>query len=284
MLCFILFSYNAWRCLAKYSQSETVTKTSLEKQELHQFPTICLGVEKLTREMTGKLNITPQEYWDGVTWRKGNMSEEDVFDNLSVGFSDLVEKISIKKTKMKNSGAYDTISVDGDDLEMSGVQLIRSDYYYELKRYCVQFSHARFPYGIQKIDFVMKRSKNVQFFITSPGNAFAEDRKSNEFVYAGGLLKMSIEYTIGHSLSLDRDRCSEAASWMEDDCTLDIVNSKMMDKLNCTAPWLINFARYFPSGHLNCVKSTTNLSLILNWKKSYNNLNLNEYPSCLSFF
>ena len=68
-LCMLLFSYNAWRCVGKYLLFETVTKSSQEGQDLHEFPMICLGPENLSDERASKLNMTPKEYQKGGKWR-----------------------------------------------------------------------------------------------------------------------------------------------------------------------------------------------------------------------
>ena len=239
----VLLQY-AWRCVDKYLQFETVTKSSKERQELHKFPLICLGPDSLSKEKTARLNMTPEEYQKGGIWTTEQMNEEQVFENLSLGFSDLVKKIRIDKTKMKNSDAYDKIYIESKDLEVSGVKVIPSDYYFELRRHCVLFSKDIFLHGIQRILFFMKQQNYVKFFVTSPGNVFSQDRKSNEFSYTGGLAKISIEYSLRYSLNLAREPCSDEASWKEDDCTLRTINRSIMDQFNCTTPWLIEFARY----------------------------------------
>ena len=55
----------------------------------------------------------------------------------------------------------------------------------------------------------------------------------------------SVEHTLSYSLNLNRDPCSEKASWKEDDCPLGIIFEKIMETFNCTAPWLLKFTRYF---------------------------------------
>ena len=252
--CFFLFCYNAWRCVNQYLLAETVTKTSQERQELHNFPLICLGPDSLSKTRTAKLNITPEDYQKGGVWKTVVMSEEEVFKNLTLGFTSLVKKIKVNKTKKKNSDAYEKVHIKSEDWEKSGVTIVPSDYYYELRRHCVKFPTKVFPYGIQRIIFDMKQIVNAKFFVASPGNVFGPDRKSNEFSYSGGLSRLSIEYSQHYSLNLDREPCSEEASWKEDDCTLGIINDMIMGRLNCTTPWLINFARLIICS-VGCVKN-----------------------------
>ena len=132
----------------------------------------------------------------GGKWRTEMMNEEEVYSNLSTTIGDIIKKIVINKTKMKNSGAYEKVEIYHEDLELSGVQVIQSDYFYELKRTCLRFPHQMFPFGIQKIYFYMKNTNNVGFFVTSPGNAFNQDRKSNKFMYAKGMAEYGMEYTL----------------------------------------------------------------------------------------
>ena len=243
-VCLLLFSYNAWRCVDHYLLSGTVTKSSQEGQELHKFPMVCIGPEMLSNKQTSKLNMTPTEYQNGDFWRAGNMTEEEVYEDLSLGFGDLVQKIRIRKNKMKNSGAYESVYIESEDLKQSEVQVLENHYYYELKRICLTFPNDNFPFGIQSIVFYMNNAENVAFSVTSPGNSFAIDRKPNRFRYAKGMAEYAIEYTLRYSLNLDRDPCSEGASWKGDDCTLTMINNKILDTFNCTAPWLLSFARY----------------------------------------
>ena len=242
LLCMLLFSYNAWRCVDQYLMFETVTKSSQERQELHEFPMICLGPENLPENRTGKLNMTPKDYWDG-NWRTERMSEEEVYNNLSLHFEDLVEKVIITKTKMKYSRAYEKVIITNEDMDISGVRLDRSDYYWELKRNCLKFSHEIFPFGIQDVYFYMRNKDNVRFTVIPPG--YGQDRKSNTFLYGKGMADYSVEHTLGYSLNLKRNPCSEEASWKEDDCPLGIIIDKIMETFNCTAPWLLNFTRCY---------------------------------------
>ena len=243
-LCMLLFSYNAWRCVHQYLLFETVTKSSQEGQEMHKFPMICISPESLAKEQTVKLNMTPEGYQNGESWRAANMTEEEVYDNLSLGFGNLVKKIKIHKYKMKNSGAYEKIYIDSEDLEMSALKVLQNDYYYNLKKSCLVFPHESFPFGIQDVYFYMNTITNVAFFVTPPGNFFSLNTKPNKFTYSTGMAVNAIEYTLHYSLNLDREPCSEAASWKRNDCVLTIINNKIIDAFNCTAPWLLNFARY----------------------------------------
>ena len=145
---------------------------------------------------------------------------------------------------MKNSAAFESVNIDSEDLGNSVIHVIENDYFWELKRSCFVFPKDHFPFGIQSIYFYMNNTKNAGFLVTSPGNAFAVDKKLNKFRYTKGMAEYAIEYTLRYSLNLDRDPCSEEASWTGDDCSLKIINNKIMDTFNCTAPWLLFFARY----------------------------------------
>ena len=121
LLCLVLFSYNAWRCVDQYLLFETVTKSSQGRQELHKFPLICLGPFGLSEERAAKLNMTPKAFRQGGVWRTEQMAEEEVFANLSMGFSDLVENMRIDQTKMKNSDAYLKVNADSCNLNTKGI-------------------------------------------------------------------------------------------------------------------------------------------------------------------
>ena len=121
LMCIILFSYNAWRCLDQYFQLETVTKSSQEEQKFGEFPMICLGPQKLSEERTAKLNMTTKDYQKGGVWRTEKMNEEEVYNNLSSIFEDLVTKLEIRKTAIKNSEVYQKVEIKSKDMELSKV-------------------------------------------------------------------------------------------------------------------------------------------------------------------
>ena len=89
----------------------------------------------------------------------------------------------------------------------------------------------------------MKKNENgITFSVILPGKAYSRDKQFNSFKYVKGITEYGIEYTLRYSLNLARDPCSAEASWKEDDCTLAIITGKMMDKHNCTVPWLLTYA------------------------------------------
>ena len=125
---------------------------------------------------------------NGNTWRTEDLDEEEVYNSLSLAFTDIVTKILVEKTKEENSEQYEKISIASNQLEGSGVKVVRSDYYYVLKRYCVHFSNTVFGHGIQRVKFYLSYEKSpiLRFIITPPGYAFSQDRKFNSFQSDGG--------------------------------------------------------------------------------------------------
>ena len=246
IICLVLFSYNAWRCLDEYFLFETVTKSSQEEQKAGEFPMICLGPSELSKNRIARLNMTPHDYQIGGKWRTEKLTEIEVYNSLSLTFEKLVKEIEILNTTVKNSEAYEKVKIKSEDLKFSEVKVMQSDYYYELKRTCLAFPLENFPFGIQEIDFHMRTPTpdNVIFFVTSPGNSLTRKRSFNEFTYAGGFAKYGIEYTLRHSLNLKRSPCSEDTFGKEDSCLLGIINALMIDSFNCTAPWLLHAARW----------------------------------------
>ena len=137
---------------------------------------------------THRFPILSPGYLNGEAWRTKDLDEEELYNNLSLAFTDIVTKISVEKTKQENSEQYDKISIASDQLEGSGVRVVRSDYYYVLKRYCVHFSNTVFTHGIQRVKFYLRYDKSaiLRFIITPPGYAFSQDRKFNSFQSDGG--------------------------------------------------------------------------------------------------
>ena len=242
--CFVLLSYQTWKCVDQYLQFHTVSRTSLERQELHDFPMICLASENFPAEYVKSLNTTKRRYLAGETWRTKQMNEEEMYNRLSFEFHDLVKTVRIDKTKKENSESYEKVYFEAKDIANSGIDVLRLDYYHELKRYCLKFPLQLFPHGIQTVRFYMKSGADkVVFFLVPPGGFFAQARKRNHFRFLGGIAVYNIEYSLYYSLSLPNDPCYKKAAWKEDDCKLGIINSMIMETFNCTTPWLLHFAR-----------------------------------------
>ena len=82
---------------------------------------------------------TNSEYKWGGKWRTDTFTEEELYDLVSPNLSDLVDVIKIRKLLSPIGDAYNTIEVpiESGTLQNSGIMIIRKDYYYNLKTYCI---------------------------------------------------------------------------------------------------------------------------------------------------
>ena len=82
---------------------------------------------------------TNSQYKWGGRWRTETFTEEQLYDLVSPNLSDLVDVIKIRKLLSPIGDAYNTIEVpiESGTLQNSGIMIIRKDYYYNLKTYCL---------------------------------------------------------------------------------------------------------------------------------------------------
>ena len=107
LLCTCVFLYQAFVSVKDFMNQTPLTKTSLEKQELHPLPAIC--IEPLGRLRNASLhNLTVHGYRKEGKWRSASpdFDDEQTYNNLSASFEDLVEEIKIKRDINDGSDAY----------------------------------------------------------------------------------------------------------------------------------------------------------------------------------
>ena len=81
----------------------------------------------------------------------------------------------------------------------------------------------------------MKFKKNVVISAAAPGDLYSRERKqaSKQELSKG---------TNMNKLSGD-DKCTEDINWKTDNCKQDYINQNITKMFNCTAPWLLSYAR-----------------------------------------
>ena len=240
-ICVILFTYNASECIYCYLKQEPLTRSTLEKQELHPLPSICISQSATTSEQKlSAKNLTSNEYNKEGKWQSdfSTLDEEGFYDEISASFEDLVEKIVLEKAINGDSDAYEEVTLDRSD----GLILERCDYYDELKCFCINFADKLTSQGIQRIKLFMKMYSRIT--VAAPGNYFTFDRKQAEINYAHGFeYRYHLQHTISNALPLGANSCTKATDWKVDFYRLKYINDKMINMLNCTTPWLLHFAR-----------------------------------------
>ena len=70
--CWVLFLYQAWRCLAQYRDQTEATRLYREKQENINSPVICLGTSKFSHLNTSAQSLIPE------TYNKGNSTNTQI--------------------------------------------------------------------------------------------------------------------------------------------------------------------------------------------------------------
>ena len=121
LTCWILFLYQAFRCLDKFFQQKTATKNSYVNQEQYpryiycltmkmyridfdlSRPLICLGSVQFTHLNKSMQALIPNKNYTRGQWRSErlDMDEEELFEHLTLELSELLDYIRINKEKEK---------------------------------------------------------------------------------------------------------------------------------------------------------------------------------------
>ena len=122
------------------------------------------------------------------------------------------------------------------------------EYYYYFKCICIFIKPKFTKKGIQQIIISLKKSKNnfkrIKTAVISPGNFYSRQRKRNRVnVLEGFEYKYNIVYVINQALSKTSSPCFSQSNWMLDKCKLRYLTNLLLSRYNCTAPWLLAFAR-----------------------------------------
>ena len=244
--CFLLFMYKACECIKQYMRYETVTKNSEERQENYPLPQVCISQADISEESLQRFGITARDYRHKGLWtdNRSGLSEEQIYDQLSTKFQDIVERI-VLDVLHKDNDNYDQITIfqkfpNGSQFE--NLSLTSCDYYYSLKCFCINLPSQLKSRAIQKLTVHM--NKNAHIAIVAPGNFYGYERKRNEmYTEVGFIYRYQVYHRIAQSLPFGLDPCHQDTEWEEDSCTLRHLNQLIYSQLNCTTPWLLNYAR-----------------------------------------
>ena len=241
--CTVLFLYKSYQCFDKYLEAELVTKTSEVNQEDFPLPQICINQHRIADEKLDSLDLTYHEYTKYGNWISNYSlkNEEMIYDDLSSSFEDLVEMIVLSKMISGVSDNYEKVKFKPE--ETNGLTLKRCDYYDKLKCFCLTFSKELVAFGVQAISIYPRTGCYIT--VVTPGNFYSHSRKKSMIGYATGFKYLyNIKHSIVTSLPLAGDMCEHRMDWREDDCKLNFINRQIINKFNCTVPWLLHFARY----------------------------------------
>ena len=78
--------------------------------------------------------------------------------------------------------------------------------------------------------------------VVPPGKFFDRSRYVNEID-----IDTNKEYVAEASYKIQKkvhdNHCNYAMNWKQDDCKLGTLSKELLDKFNCTVPWLLYFTR-----------------------------------------
>ena len=123
------------------------------------------------------------------------------------------------------------------------------EYYSNLKCICIFIKPNFLQKGVQQMRIFLRKSKNnfktVELAVISPGHYYTRQRKRNLMEASEGFVyDYNIDYVINQALSKTSSPCFHHSNWMLDKCKLKYLTKLLLSQYNCTAPWLLAFARY----------------------------------------
>ena len=81
-----------------------------------------------------------------------------------------------------------------------------------------------------------------KLIVIPSGKFIARSRYDHEISFnTHKLYKVSFYHKINKRVN--DGKCNYELNWKQDECKLGILAKKILDKFDCTAPWLLNFSR-----------------------------------------
>ena len=122
------------------------------------------------------------------------------------------------------------------------------EYYYHLKCICIFIKPNFIKKGIQDIKISLKKPrsdvKRIQIAVISPGHFYTRQRKRNVINAGEGFeYRYNVDHVNHQALSRTSSPCFHQSNWMLDKCKLKYLTNLFLAQYNCTAPWLLAFAR-----------------------------------------
>ena len=224
LTCMGLFLYNTLACIITYSKFETVSKNSLQDQQVFPLPSICVDSRDWVNSQLEKNGLTKKQYKSGK-WKIPNMTEEELYDIASPRFKDLVTEIKLQES-LPNTDDYKETEIQANisefEMKNNGITLTRADYHNKLKVYCMEFSYK---YGLQKVQIVVNNKVNVKISIIPPKSHTKYERRRNEIlIIPDYTYTYQINQMVLISLPLPSQPCSHDMDFMEDICWNNHVN------------------------------------------------------------
>ena len=118
LICTSMFIYQTVKSFDAFLKQRPFTKRSLETQESHPLPLICIA--PWFNNPGFKLhNLTQNGYRNEGKWKSyfPDFDEEKTYNNLSSTFEDLVAAIGVKRELQEGSYAYEYIEFDSNIMQ-----------------------------------------------------------------------------------------------------------------------------------------------------------------------
>ena len=122
------------------------------------------------------------------------------------------------------------------------------EYFITLKCFCIFIKPNFSKRGIQQMIISLKKPKNnfkeVKFAVIPPGKFYSRQRQRSRIAAGKGFeYDYNIDYSINQAISKTSSPCFHHSNWMLDKCKLKYLTNLLLSQYNCTAPWLLAFAR-----------------------------------------
>ena len=240
-----IFVYKSYECVMKYFDYQVVTKFYEEYQQDYPYPEFCILPNEVQIGRMRELNLTEDDYKEKGIWHVNgsNKDGEELFNFFSVPLNQLIDKVRLYLTIGHSSHEYQkkSLIINGDDI--SGVSMKTCDYYNHLRCNCMMISAETAPFGLQAVSIYPK--ENCKMIVSAPGRFYTPAQKKAKITFlAGHNYVYSIEQIVSKHLPIGLSPCNEELNWKEDECKLRILNDILIKRWNCTAPWLLRFARF----------------------------------------
>ena len=211
---------------------------------------VCVASPYFGEERLEEIKIDIKQYQKNGTWttKLNTNNEETVYDFISPKLSDILENISVRRRTDYLTDNYENVEFLPDELDEElgpeGLTILRMDYYDEFKIYCLNISSNLQGFGVETV-YLFSKDIKYNMVIIEPGNFYSFARKRNLVkVQPKRDYHIQVYHDLHVSLSLDQSPCFPEMKEKVDQCRLKYINDAIVNKFNCTTPWLLHYARY----------------------------------------
>ena len=144
LVCILFFAFQGYKCIEAYLLQSVVSKTSSVEQQNLQSPLICISTYRFEYAKAQNLNFYSDDFdrYTRGNWTLSFRSEDEAYQKLLPNFEDLVQQLQVGKILNPVGDAYEKLRFSVDEntnLTDWGIEIIRKDYYIQLKNFCLKF-------------------------------------------------------------------------------------------------------------------------------------------------